>query len=153
MVSLTASYLADIAILIATVHMGKKTSRKHIKWQQCSHRKSGVVLGTSRRIQAIREAIRKKTKTVIFLKQKTQDGGMGFIYLMKSAPVCLAYNCSSKSSAGMAKLLLYFSVIFHRTYDFQTEVVFLPCMLDSSFFFSFLNELQNLPTSHICPSY
>lgn len=58
---------------------------------------------------------------------------MAFMSLMKSAPVCLASNSSSKNSAGKAKLLVYFTVIFHRTYDFQTEVVFLPCLLDSFF--------------------
>lgn len=58
------------------------------------------------------------------------------MYLMKSAPVCLALKCSSRSSAGKAKLLLYFTVIFQRTCDFQTEI-FLPCLLDSFFFFSF----------------
>lgn len=73
---------------------------------------------------------------MIFFKQKTQEGVMAFMYLMKSAPVCLALKCSSRSSAGKAKLLLYFTVIFQRTCDFQTEV-FLPHLLDSFFLFSF----------------
>lgn len=94
--------------------------------------------------------MRKKKKPVIFLKQKTQEDGMAFTYLIKSAPVCLACNCSS-SFAGSVKLLLYFTAIVHGTHDTQTEAVFHPCLLD--FYFFFFNEFQYLRTSHVCPSY
>lgn len=88
-----------------------------------------------------------KRKAVIFLKQKTQESGMALMYLMKPAPVWLACNCSSKGSAERAKLP-DFAALFHRTYDFQSEVAFLPSLMDS-----FLKELRNLPTFHICLSY
>lgn len=76
---------------------------------------------------------KEKKKSVVFLKQKAPEDGMAFTYLMKSAPVCLAYNCSS-SFAGNVKLLLYFTAIVHGTHDIQTEAVFHPCLLDFFFF-------------------
>lgn len=68
---------------------------------------------------------------------------MAFTYLMKSAPVCLAYNCSS-SFAGNVKLLLYFTAIVHGTHDIQTEAVFHPCLLDF-FFFKCVSVFTYLP--------
>lgn len=85
-----------------------------------------------------------KKKSVIFLKQKTQEDGMAFTYLIKSAPVCLACNCSS-SFAGSVKLLLYFTVIVHGTHDTQTEAVFHPCLLDFYFFFKWVSVFTYLP--------
>lgn len=76
---------------------------------------------------------KEKGKAVIFLKRKTQESGIAFMDLMKPAPVWLAWNCSSKGSAEKAKLP-DFAAIFHRTYDFQSEAAFLPCLIDSFFF-------------------
>lgn len=127
--SITASCSAGIATPIATLSVGgnplgstSNGSYPAITTQVLSGAHQHKNFGS-----------KEKRKAVIFLKQKTQESGMALMYLMKPAPVWLACNCSSKGSAEKAKLP-DFAAFFHRTYDFQSEVAFLPCLIDSFFF-------------------